>query len=189
MRNIKNERVLFVFIKIIPFLINKIRNKYYNAIFSCCGIKVGKQLSFSGTKRICVGNYVVFGNQNWIDAIDDGIIEIGNYVSFSQNVHVAAKQKVIINDGCLIGSDVLITDHDHSFDEKYFDLLPKKRPLKIKGNTVLGENVWLGDNVKILSGVILGDNVVVAANAVVTKSFPSGSVIGGIPANYIHKKK
>ncbi|MCV5296683.1 acyltransferase, partial [Escherichia coli] len=50
-----------------------------------------------------------------------------------------------------------------------------------------GENCWLGDNVKILSGVVLGSNVVVGANSVVTRSFPANCIIGGIPAKLIKK--
>lgn len=37
----------------------------------------------------------------------------------------------------------------------------------------------------ILPGVTIADNTVVAAGAVVTKSFPAGSIIGGNPAKVI----
>ena len=36
-----------------------------------------------------------------------------------------------------------------------------------------------------LPGVQLGDDVIVGAGAVVTKSYPSGSVIAGVPAKLI----
>lgn len=39
--------------------------------------------------------------------------------------------------------------------------------------------------VTILPGVTIADNTVVAAGAVVTKSFPAGSIIGGNPAKVI----
>lgn len=42
---------------------------------------------------------------------------------------------------------------------------------------------WGG--VIILPGVTIADNTVVAAGAVVTKSFPAGSIIGGNPAKVI----
>lgn len=187
MKYTKNERVLYLTIRIPFFVFNKIKNYYYGWIFSCEKLIIGKNVSFRGTKNISIGNYVSLGNQSWIDAIEPGVINIGSHVSFSQNVHVAAKNKVIIGDGCLFGSDVLITDHDHSFSASSLSQYPKDRPLSIKGPTILGKNVWLGDNVKILSGVELGNNVVVAANSVVTKSFEGNVLIGGIPAKKIKK--
>ena len=42
-----------------------------------------------------------------------------------------------------------------------------------------------GEKKIILPGVTIADNTVVAAGAVVTKSFPAGSIIGGNPAKVI----
>ena len=50
---------------------------------------------------------------------------------------------------------------------------------------VIEDDVWCGANVTILKGVTIGHGSVVAAGAVVTKSFPPYSIIGGIPAKLI----
>ncbi len=50
---------------------------------------------------------------------------------------------------------------------------------------VIEDDVWCGANVTILKGVTIGRGSVVAAGAVVTKSFPPYSVIGGVPAKLI----
>lgn len=50
---------------------------------------------------------------------------------------------------------------------------------------VIGDGCWIGEGACILKGVELGENCVVGANAVVTKSFPAGSVLGGVPARRI----
>ena len=50
---------------------------------------------------------------------------------------------------------------------------------------VIEDDVWCGANVTILKGVTIGHGSVVAADAVVTKSFPPYSIIGGIPAKLI----
>lgn len=187
MRSLSHERFLFLLIKIFFSPFSKIKNKYYSLVFDSPGLIVGKNISIVGSKNIEIGHRVIIGNQNWLDAINEGKIIIGNDVSLSQNVHIAAVNKVIIGDGALIGSDVLITDHNHGFEAGLKNMMPKHRPLKSNGSTILGENVWLSDNVKILSGVTLGNNVVVAANAVVTNSFPDNVVIGGIPAKIISR--
>lgn len=49
----------------------------------------------------------------------------------------------------------------------------------------IGNNVYIGYDTMILPGVKIGDNVVIAAKSVVTKSFPAGVVIGGVPARVI----
>ena len=49
----------------------------------------------------------------------------------------------------------------------------------------IGDNCWLAANVVVLPGVTLGNHVVAAAGAVVTKSFPSNCLIGGVPAKII----
>ncbi|HHZ8354277.1 TPA: acyltransferase [Morganella morganii] len=181
----KKERPLFYFLKIPNFILCRIRNIIYNLAFSTKGLKLGKHVSFTNTINIIINENVYIGNNCWIDAINDGIIYIGNNVSLSQNTHIGSIHKVIIGDGCLIGSDVLITDHNHSFSSSTLHIIPKARPLNTKGETVLKNNVWLGDNVKILSGVTLGENVIVAANSVVTKSFPSNVLLAGVPAKII----
>lgn len=49
----------------------------------------------------------------------------------------------------------------------------------------IGNNVFIGVNAIIMPGVIIEDNVIVAAGSVVTKSVPTGKIIGGNPARII----
>ena len=53
---------------------------------------------------------------------------------------------------------------------------------------VIEEEVWCGANVTILKGVTIGRGSVVAAGAVVTKSCPPYSIIGGVPAKVLRKR-
>jgi serine O-acetyltransferase len=59
---------------------------------------------------------------------------------------------------------------------------------KHAGTPVIGDNVFIGPGAKLIGGITIGDNVAIGANAVVTKSFPDNSVIGGIPAKLISQK-
>ena len=57
------------------------------------------------------------------------------------------------------------------------------------GEIKIGDNCFIGARAIILPGVTLGNECVVAAGAVVTKSYPSGSVLGGNPAKLIGNSK
>jgi hypothetical protein len=53
------------------------------------------------------------------------------------------------------------------------------------GMTEIGNDVWIGDRVVIMSGVKIGDGAIVAAGAVVTKDVPPYAIVGGVPARVI----
>lgn len=50
---------------------------------------------------------------------------------------------------------------------------------------VIGDDVFLGPGCVIVGPVIIGNKVIVAPNSVVTKSVPTGCIVGGIPAKII----
>lgn len=53
------------------------------------------------------------------------------------------------------------------------------------GKIVIGDNVYIGNNVMIMPGVTVGNNVIIGAGAVVTKSIPDNCIVGGNPAKII----
>ena len=53
------------------------------------------------------------------------------------------------------------------------------------GKVTIGDWVYIGNNSLIMPGVTIGNHVLVAAGSVVTKSVPSGVVVGGNPAKII----
>lgn len=58
--------------------------------------------------------------------------------------------------------------------------------LEIEGwSAIIGNDVWIGENVLIKGGVKIGDGAVLAMGAVVTKDVPPYAIVGGIPAKII----
>ena len=51
-----------------------------------------------------------------------------------------------------------------------------------RGDTVVGNDVWIGQNATILPGVHIGDGAIIGANAVVAKDVPPYAVVVGNPA-------
>jgi virginiamycin A acetyltransferase len=60
--------------------------------------------------------------------------------------------------------------------------------LPLKGDTVVGNDVWIGQNVTVMPGVHIGDGAIVAANSVVTKDVPAYHIVGGNPVRIIKKR-
>ena len=58
----------------------------------------------------------------------------------------------------------------------------------IEGDTVIGNDVWLGYESIIMPGVHIGDGAIVATRALVTDDVPPYTVVGGIPARVIKKR-
>lgn len=113
---------------------------------------------------------------------DNGIfIHDGVYIGRDVNLHTASK--IVISKNCVISDYVYISTLAHGIDPEQGPILTQKDI--DKGHIILGENVFLGFNTKVLPGVTLGDWTVVGTGAVVTKSFPGFCVIAGNPARII----
>ena len=59
---------------------------------------------------------------------------------------------------------------------------------KFRGDTVLGNDVWLGKDSVILPGVHIGDGAIIGAYSIVTKDIPPYTIVGGNPAKIIKKR-
>lgn len=60
--------------------------------------------------------------------------------------------------------------------------------LPFKGDTVIGNDVWIGRESIIMPGVKIGDGAIIAAYSVVTKDVEPYSVVGGNPTRFIKKR-
>lgn len=60
--------------------------------------------------------------------------------------------------------------------------LPRHAPI------IVGNDVWIAANVKILQGVVIGDGAVIATESFVTKDVPSYTIVGGHPADIIRHR-
>ncbi|WP_317134939.1 MULTISPECIES: CatB-related O-acetyltransferase [Halocynthiibacter] len=54
-----------------------------------------------------------------------------------------------------------------------------------KGNTVVGNDVWIGMDAKIMPGVRIGDGAIIASGSVVTKDVPAYAIAAGNPAKVV----
>lgn len=57
-----------------------------------------------------------------------------------------------------------------------------------KGNTEIGNDVWIGFDATIMPGVKIGDGAIIGSKSVVTKDVEPYSIVGGNPARLIRKR-
>jgi lipopolysaccharide O-acetyltransferase len=158
---------------------------------------LGPRCYLRGLTYVSVGRDFQADEGLWLEAISayngqtfSPSIVIGNDVTVSRWSHIAATYRVEIGDGVLIGSRVLITDHNHGQYRNgiyKIDIPPRLRSLDQDRAVVIGKNVWLGDGVVVMPGVTIGEGCVIGANSVVTRDVASFTIAAGIPAVALKK--
>jgi acetyltransferase-like isoleucine patch superfamily enzyme len=103
--------------------------------------------------------------------------EVVRYFANSNCCYIQGINGIEIGDNSMFASGVKIISANHNKVD--YNKHDKANPIKI------GNNCWIGTNVVILPEVCLGDNVIVAAGSVVSKSFGSNLIIGGVPAKIL----
>lgn len=139
-------------------------------------------------------------------------IEVGDYTyyddfesveNFEKNVRYLFDfigDKLIIGKFCQIASDVTfimnganhLTDAVSTYPFAIFghgwEHAMEGRAYPSRGNTVIGNDVWIGYGATIMAGVTVGDGAIIATKSVVTRDVPPYTIVGGNPAREIRKR-
>jgi acetyltransferase-like isoleucine patch superfamily enzyme len=104
-------------------------------------------------------------------------LKVGNFCSFASNINIYL--------GGNHRTDWIST---YAFGyvphSPFNDYLPSGHPAS-KGDVIIGNDVWIADNVTIMSGIKIGDGAVIANNSHVVKDVEPYSIVGGNPAIHI----
>jgi acetyltransferase-like isoleucine patch superfamily enzyme len=186
-----------------------LRKIFWPKLFASCGKGVffGENIIIRHPNRIHLGNKVVISDGCVLDARNDNsldVIRLGNDVILSNNVMISCKggtvkigsntglgaQMIIqsvFNSNVEIGNDVFIGPMCYitgggNYNTVSLDIPIWRQGLKQMGDTILGNDIWLGANVTILGDVQIGSGSIIAAGSVVTRSISEKSICKGIPA-------
>lgn len=145
-----------------------------------------------GKKGISYKKGLTTGHGCRIDALPiKETLSIGENARIGDCVHINADEKVTIGDNVLIASKVFISDASHGIYKGRNQSSPYSNPSlreTITAPVVIGDNVWIGENVVILSGSKIGNGCVIGANTLVNGGeFPDNTIIVGSPARIIKK--
>lgn len=159
---VKSER-LFEFIK----------DKFYGFFIKKSMGSCGKNVTIKPSTSIFCGI------ENFYFADD---VNIARYALIYSTI-----AKVYIEEKVVIAPYLKIITGNHRFDKIghfVFDADYEKSADDDK-DVIIERDCWFGINVTILSGVNIGRGTIIAAGALVTKSCPPYSIIGGSPARIL----
>ena len=141
--------------------------------------------------NIIVGEYTYYDDVNGAERFEDHVTHHYPFIG----------DRLIIGKFCAIGKGVefVMNGANHRMNSVTtypFNIMgggweqfaPAMEDLPLKGDTVVGNDVWFGQNVTVMPGVHIGDGAIIAANSVVTKDIPSYCVAGGNPC-IVRKKR
>jgi len=135
-------------------------------IFALAGLKAG-----AGT---AIDNRVYF-KFPWL-------VRAGRNVSINRGTEfypdLFSRSAVVLEDRVRIGPNARFHASGHDLGDPSFDT-------HVGGSIVVREGAWIGAAALILPGIEVGAGAVIAAGAVVTKSVPPRTVVGGNPARTI----
>ena len=122
------------------------------------------------------------------------------FESHVTNYYPWSRDKLIIGKFCQIaaGVEFVMNDANHQMNAlttfPFYTLegwemnTPDPSEMPFKGDTVIGNDVWIGQNAVILPGVHIGDGAIVGANSVVGSDIDPYTIVVGNPAKVLRKR-
>lgn len=146
--------------------------------------------NFITNPKIEVGDYTYYHDVNGIENFEKNVKYLFDFND----------DKLIIGKFCMIATDVTfimnganhltsaISTYPFSAFGKSWSKAMDGKTYPEKGNTVVGNDVWIGYGVTIMPGLKIGDGSIIASKSVVIKDVEPYSVVGGNPAKEITKR-
>lgn len=141
--------------------------------------------------NIIVGDYTYYDDPDGADNFEKHVTHHYDFIG----------DRLIIGKFCAIakGVEFIMNGANHRMNSVTtypFNILgggweksaPRIDELPLKGDTVIGNDVWIGQNVTFLPGVHIGDGCIIGANSVVAKDIPPFSVTVGNPCEVKRKR-
>ena len=155
-------------------------------------LKLGNHVYISALSKngVTFGNNVGIGDFSRI-IVSTSLNQVGDYIKIGDNVgigefaYLGGAGGLEIGNECIVGQYLSCHPENHVYDD--INVSIRHQGVTRKGIKI-GNNCWIGSKVTILDGVEIGDDSIIAAGAVVNKSFPANSIIGGVPAKLIKSR-
>ncbi|MFV0321198.1 MAG: Vat family streptogramin A O-acetyltransferase [Alphaproteobacteria bacterium] len=150
--------------------------------------RVGFLKNFITSGNIIVGDYTYYDDPKGAENFENNVLYHYPFIG----------DKLIIGKFCAIATDVefIMNGANHLmagfstypfwiFGKDWAKAMPDLKDLPYKGDTIIGNDVWIGYKTTIMPGVKIGDGAIIAAKSVITKDVPPYAIMGGNPAKII----
>ena len=178
--------------RLVTFARGTVRNFFLARRLGVKKIRIGPRPYLRGLSFMQLGEDFSAEEGLWLESISSyndqrftPKIIIGRCARLSRFVHITATNRVENGDDVLIGSGVLISDHNHGHYSRSHtspEIPPTNRPLDDNQQVTIGKNVWLGEAVVVTAGASIGDGSVISAHSVVIGQIPAFCIAAGAPA-------
>jgi virginiamycin A acetyltransferase len=149
-------------------------------------------------KNVVSNPNIIIGDFTYYDVVEDS-------ENFENNVlyhySFVGEDKLIIGKFCALARKVkfIMNGANHKisglstypfwlFGQDWERVMPKPSEFPFKGDTIIGNDVWIGYEAVVMPGVKVGDGAIIAAKSVVVKDVPPYTIVGGNPAILIRQR-
>jgi virginiamycin A acetyltransferase len=150
--------------------------------------QVGYLKNYITRKNILVGDYTYYDDPEGVDRFEKNVLYhfpfVGDRLIIGKFCSIAKDVKFIMN-GANHQTSGFSTYPFYIFGKGWEKVMPKEGDFVSKGDTVVGDDVWIGYNATIMPGIHIGSGAVIATQSIVTRNVPPYSVVGGNPATII----
>ena len=141
--------------------------------------------------NITVGEYTYYDDINGAEKFEEHVTHHYDFLG----------DKLIIGKFCAIakGIEFVMNGANHRMNSVTtypFNIMgsgcekctPALKDLPHKGDTVIGSDVWIGQNVTVMPGVPIGNGAIIGANSVVAKDIDPYCIAAGNPCKIVKKR-
>jgi virginiamycin A acetyltransferase len=141
--------------------------------------------------NIIIGDYTYYDDPEDSENFERNVLYhfpfVGDQLIIGKFCALARGVKFIMN-GANHKLDGFSTYPFQIFGNGWENVEPQLEHLPYKGNTVIGNDVWIGYETVIMPGGQVGDGAIIAAKSVVVSDVPPYTIYGGNPARCIRQR-
>lgn len=149
------------------------------------GLKLGLGVIIQHPERVEIGDHVFLGNQTMIQGRFDGRCRVGNHVWIGPKSYFDARD-LVIEDYVGWGPGAKVLGSAHTGRPRALPVLKTDlliQPVRIRQGSDIGTNAV------ILPGVTVGLGAIIGAGAVVTRDVAPHTVVAGVPARLLRRRR
>ncbi len=141
--------------------------------------------------NIEVGDYTYYDDPDGADNFEKNVLYhfpfIGDRLRIGKFCAIARGAKFIMN-GANHQMNGISTFPFFIFGNGWEAASPSADELPYKGDTIIGNDVWIGYDTLIMPGVKIGNGAIIAARSVVTADVAPYTIVGGNPAQVVRRR-